>query len=398
MVKPLSFLLLFICSVFLTACKHEEPVEAAPDPVLVNSNQLAFYDNPALTQLVSSNDSLVYQPADYQITVTRLTYQTKLEDGTPITASGVVYMPDQLKSPNQTYPLISYQHPTAFSNAEAPSGSNFTVASFSYPIYFATHGYIVACPDYIGYGAADGVPHRYEHRETLAQATVDMLRATKEFLANTHKDANWNKQLFLAGYSEGGYASLAAQQMINEQYTNTLPLAGSSCGAGPYAMAAFFDYITHNPTVGQVANYLYVWQTLTYNRIYGLNKPISYFFKSPYAEQITQSLDNARQITASFDQICTNQFMADVRDPSSAFGKALADGDIMNWDTSTPTLLIHSQQDEIIPYLTSQKTYLSLRSYGSNNLNLLTFQAGYHVPTEIIFMRRSLEWFQRLRQ
>jgi len=395
MIKSLPFVFLLALSFFLTACEPDRPIEVAP--VLLNSSQLAFYNNTTLNQLVTSNDSLVYQPADYQVTIHRITYQTKLEDETPITASGVVYLPSQLAASGKAYPMLSYQHPTAFSNAEAPSGTNFTVPAFSYPLYFVTHGYIVVCPDYIGYGAADGVAHRYEHRKTLAQATVDMLRATKEFLAQ-NKSVNWNEQVFMTGYSEGGYATLSAQQMINKDYASALHLAGSSCGAGPYAMSAFFDYITHNPTVGQVANYLYAWETLTYNRIYGLNKPVNYFFKSPYAEQISQSLDNARKITASFDQICTDEFRADIRNPSSAFGQALADGDVTNWNTPTPTLLIHSQQDEIIPFLTSQQAYSSLLSHGSAKLNLLTFKQGYHVPTEILFMRRSLEWFEQLRR
>ena len=267
--------------------------------------------------------------------------------------------------------------------------------AFSYPIYFATHGYIVACPDYIGYGASDQVPHDYEHRQTLAQATADMLLATQAFL--TKKGIQTTNKTFLTGYSEGGYASLSAQQLIEEKYADKLHLTGSSCGAGPYAMSAFFNYVTQQTTVGGVANYIYAWETLSYNRIYGLSKPISYYFKSPYAEQLTQSLDNARSITLSFDKLCTDQFKADVRNPASAFGKALADNDLTNWQTAIPTRLIHSQQDEIIPFLTSQQTYTAMRQRGSAKLSLLAITNGAHVPTEVLFMRRSLEWFEQLK-
>ena len=98
-----------------------------------------------------------------------------------------------------------------------------------------------------------------------------MLLACQDFL--NQKGINWDHRLFLAGYSEGGYATLATQQLIEMAYQK-LPLQGSSCGAGPYAARSFFRYITQQSTIGYLANYLYIWQTLTYNRIYHLNKPI----------------------------------------------------------------------------------------------------------------------------
>lgn len=390
-----GLLVSFLCafSFLFNACT---PPESQPKPVLISASQIVFYNNTTLKGVTTTNSSLTYQPADYEVSVNRITYQTTLSDGTTITASGIVYLPNQLYSPNKQYPLLSFQHPTAFSNAEVPSGFNFGTVSFSYPLYFATHGYIVACPDYIGYGTADHVPHDYEHRQTLAQATVDMMLATKDFLAK--KNVQWSNQLFLAGYSEGGFATLSAQQLLEEKYKSDLPLSGASCGAGPYAMSAFFKHITQNSTVGGVANYIYAWETLSYNRIYGLNKPVSYYFKEPYASQIAQSLDNARSILASFDQICTDQFRDEVNNPSSPFARALADNDLTDWHTTTATRLIHSQQDEIIPFLTSQQTYSDMRKLGSSNLSLVALPQGAHVPTEVLFMRQSLDWFEQIKK
>lgn len=390
MKKSLSAIYLLTIFPLLTACT---PSTLAPRPVLISSNQLVYYTNSILHRIVTSNDSLSYEPADYELSINRITYQTTLNDGTTVTASGIVYVPSRLNSPNQQYPLLSFQHPTAFSDAEAPSGTDFSVVSFSYPIYFATHGYIVACPDYIGYGAADHVPHDYEYRQTLARATVDMMLATKSFL--DQQNIEWTNQLFLAGYSEGGYATMSAQQLIEQKYSDELPITGSSCGAGPYAMPAFFKYVTQQPTVGGVANYIYAWETLSYDRIYGLNNPVSYYFKEPYASQIGQSLDNARSIALSFDQICTDQFRADVTNPISPFGKALSDNDLSNWDSHTTTQLVHSEEDEIIPFLTSQQTYTSMRQHGSSNLSLVALPTGSHVPTEVLFMRRSLNWLEQ---
>lgn len=372
------------------------PLAVHPESgALIDSLRVASYSNATLSNLRTSNDSLVYQPADYELTVYRITYRTTGKDGQAIAASGVVYIPHRLRTAARPYPLLSLQHPTAFSNAEAPSGANFTVASFSYPLYFATHGYLVACPDYIGYGQSDQVAHPYEHAPTLGQATVDMLLATRELL--TAKGIAFADPVFLAGYSEGGYASLSAQKLIEERYSASIRLAGSSCGAGPYDMPAFYDFITRQPTPGGVANYLYVWQTLAYNRLFTINKPVSYYFREPYASQLEQSLENARTISLSFDKLCTDQFKADVRDPNSVFGQILAGEDLTGWTAQTATRLIHGESDEIIPFLTTQRAYDSLRRRGSSQVSMLPIKAGYHVPTEVIFMRRSLEWFESMR-
>lgn len=46
----------------------------------------------------------------------------------------------------------------------------------------------------------------------------------------------FNNQLFLAGYSEGGYATLATQKTIEENYQNELTVTASAFGAGAYDM------------------------------------------------------------------------------------------------------------------------------------------------------------------
>lgn len=382
-----------LCLFSLAACTPDDP---QPKPILVSSTQIADYSNAVLRQLTTTNDSLEYTPANYRLTIYRLVYQTTLEDGSTVDASGIVFVPSQPTPPQKPYPILSYQHPTAFSNTEAPSGANYGQPGFSYSLYFATHGYIVVAPDYIGYGVADKLLHRYEHRQTLAQATVDMLLAANAFLAQ--KGISYTPQTFMVGYSEGGYATLSAQKLIEEKYSSAIPLAGTSCGAGPYDMSGFFDYITHNRTVGRVANYIYTWQVLSYNRIYGLNKPLTYYFKSPYAEQITESLNNAWTTETSFDALCTDAFKADLRNPTSAFAQALADDDLTNWTAQTPTRLIHSREDDIIPFLTTERTAAALKQRGSKNVNLVALPTGYHVVAEVSSIRRSLEWFQQLRQ
>jgi alpha-beta hydrolase superfamily lysophospholipase len=102
-------------------------------------------------------------------------------------------------------------------------------------------------------------------------------------------------------------------------------------------------------------------------------------------------------MNVSFDKICTDQFRSDIKDQSSPFRQALNDNDLTNWTAQTPTQLIHSEQDEIIPFLTTQQTYNALRQRGSSRLNLVALKNGFHLPTEVLFATQSMKWFAQLR-
>ena len=79
------------------------------------------------------------------------------------------------------------------------------------------------------------------------------------------------------------------------------------------------------------------------------------------------------------------------------FGKALADNDLTNWQTQTTTRLIHSEQDEYIPYLTTQQTYIALCQLGSPKVSLVKLKGG-HVPSEISFMTRTIDRLGQLKK
>nr|WP_298929570.1 hypothetical protein [uncultured Allomuricauda sp.] len=44
----------------------------------------------------------------------------------------------------------------------------------------ASNNYVVIMPDYLGYEASSNYPHPYEHGETLASTSFDMIMAVKK--------------------------------------------------------------------------------------------------------------------------------------------------------------------------------------------------------------------------
>ncbi|RYF59285.1 MAG: phospholipase, partial [Cytophagaceae bacterium] len=96
----------------------------------------------------------------------RVTYTTTNTDGTSITASGALLIPTV--NAGTAIPLLSIQHGTITSDDGAPSNYQSGSEAYTFGSVFASQGYIIAAPDYIGYGASKDLPHTYEHRNGLA--------------------------------------------------------------------------------------------------------------------------------------------------------------------------------------------------------------------------------------
>jgi len=164
----------------------------------------------------------------YDVTNHRLIYYTIDGQGLPIKASGLVSVP--VKAPGAPSPVLSYQHGTLFNDARAPS--NHAVAS-EVVVALASLGYIVVAADYVGYGVSRGALHPYLLAEPSAAAVLDLLTAAQSW--RHQAGIADNGQLFLTGYSEGGYVTLAAHRAMQTADSPHLRhLLASVAGGGPY--------------------------------------------------------------------------------------------------------------------------------------------------------------------
>ncbi len=157
----------------------------------------------------------------------KIVYETIDPAGKKTVASGALAIPRGITG---ALPLMSYQHGTVVNRGSVASAYGFDVES----LLFGGSGYVVATPDYLGLGDSPGL-HPYVHAASLATAVVDMLRAARAFCAE--RSVELNGQIFLLGYSEGGYATMAAHKAIEEEYAAEFAIAASAPMAGPYDMS-----------------------------------------------------------------------------------------------------------------------------------------------------------------
>ncbi len=236
-------LIVLFAGLFLNSCKDNDGPET-PEYEFYISNQ---YKSEVTAQTIKikllfaqvqfPEISSFSAKATNDITVHKVTYRTSLQ-GKNIKASGLVYFPKTAGN----YPVMCFQNGTNTLNSEAPSEKPDSADWFMLES-LASMGFIVVVPDYIGFGESANLTHPYLHSESATQSILDMLRAVNELTAEDKVVAKPTKDLFIFGYSQGGWATMQLQKAIEKNYSTEFDLKASSCAAGPYSIGFMGDFI-----------------------------------------------------------------------------------------------------------------------------------------------------------
>ena len=370
------FLWVAVALLAAPACKTNapEPTGTAPTAealVLTGSTLIGEYSATTLSSRVQGVP-LAGSLVRYPIRVYRLTYRTHTPEGSETTASGAVLVPVA----SAALPVLSYQHGTLEPRSEGQAPSYYATGSdvWSVVSVLASTGYVVSAPDYLGYGASKSLPHPYEQAASLASTSADMLRATREFCQQ--QKVGINQKNFLLGYSEGGYATMALHKLLEEKYAATLPVTASAPGAGAYHKSAFARYILG---ATQPLSFLstYVWVLRTYDRIYALNRPLSFYYQEPYATQL--QADPFATVPSQQAQLFTPAFRQAVLNNSDApLAATLTANDIYDWKPRAPLALFHGTVDDYVPFFNSQDAYDAMQKRGATQVELHPIAGGNH--------------------
>jgi pimeloyl-ACP methyl ester carboxylesterase len=156
----------------------------------------------------------------------RVTYWTELK-GEPITASGLLSIPDDVSEPKG---IFAYFHGTNATRASAPSQPDRVDGNEETAI-FAGNGYYVILPDYIGLGVSD-MPQAYLITDPDVDASLDLFVAARETATLLKKP--WPSSLFMMGFSQGGQIVAGTHRRLEQKSVAGLKVRGSVGIAGPY--------------------------------------------------------------------------------------------------------------------------------------------------------------------
>lgn len=369
--------LFWVAVVFLASCtKNSE--QPAPQ-YFVSATQITELSKAAIDARL--NNPLTSALTKFPVKVYKIVYKTKDVNNNDIQASGAILVP----TTTDKVALLSYQHGTLAGESEAPSNFPANAEAGLLPPLYSSIGYVISAPDYLGYGESKQIPHPYEHRKSMATASIDMLRATKEFCQSN--GINLSEKLFLTGYSQGGSATMSMQKMMEEELSSEFKITASVMGAGAYNKTAFSQYvINQNSTLSFISNYIWVLQT--YNSVYKLNRPLTSFFTEPSATQIQQRGPTANA-TQNPRELFTSTFRNGIiNGTDTEFLNVLKDNDIFDWQPRVPTLLVHGRADDFVIPLNSQSAFDAMRRRGATNVELALVDGNHFtaVPSYILQM------------
>lgn len=385
----ISFSVLLVAGLLITGCKKsaidpDKKAHLKPRVELLREQEIKRENlNARTTSTVNGIDpnSLWTHIVSLVVGVYKVTYFTPNTDGTMVEASGLMILPKYADHVS----LISFDNGTVIDPTQA--ASNFKDGSLvqTWVPLIAALGYAVVIPDYIGYGTTSNLLHPYQYTPSLASTTADMINAAKEVLADKH--INWDNKLYLAGYSEGGAAAMATHRLIQEQIPS-LQVTASSFGAGAYdATETAKEWLNSGAVHDTFYMQSRIWVLLSFNRIYGLNRPLNSFFYEPYATQLTNhNLFTVTLPTNPTDLLQPSFKNAVLNGTDTALINALHKNDIYDWKPAAPVLLVHSTADELVPPFNTLHAYNAMKNRGAD-VQYLPIQGKAHakaIPDYII--------------
>ncbi len=326
----------------------------------------------------------------------KISYQSIGADGLPHTMTGLLILPKSIFGARPSVPILMYQHGTETYRQYSPSQF---LAHMDRPADYpevmvaaliASTGYAVAMADYEGLGDNTG-PQPYVHGASRAQQVIDMLRASRDRIAGVTSPCSWNNQLFLMGYSEGGYVTMTTTRELQLNHAAEFTVTASAPLSGPHDLSGEMRTLMLSNNTSK-APYFLPFLLTGYNYAYGqasVFNPLSAMLPPfnttvpPRFDGSTQSDKISETMGMTFSpvklivpkSVLTTTFIDQLTTDTSA-GSAfdflrrndsyrVSQTNISTWKPTVPIRMYHHRGDELVPYANSQVAFNAFSSVGA---------------------------------
>lgn len=365
---------------------------------IISITKMNTYSKDQIKQTIQSqgHDVPILDHLTHSVELNRVVYYTTDKNGNLVKASGTVSIP----LTQEELPLLSIQHGVEFHRANVSSVQGANIGEGLVGLLTTSLGFVTTIPDYIGYGESTAM-HPYIHAKLSATTTIDLIKAVKKHFASTN--VFLNDQLFLYGYSEGGFATLATQKEIEQNYSDELLVTAVAPAAGPYDILETVKKTFEEQDYPYLPNVAFLFTS--YNEYYGWNK-LDEIFNAPYAQRMTSlfsgNLTNQEiesQLPDSFEALMKPSFVADVLNGDATdVINALKENTLLNWSPKAPIRFYHGNQDKIVPYYNATIALDNLQSSTEQSIELITWDGKNHATANLSSVFGAIEWLYELKQ
>ena len=323
-------------------------------------------------------------PVHADIDCYRVLYPSRGSAGQPITLSGLLALPRGSRPRG----LVSWQHGTTTTRAATPS--NLSVDGLAAAIVFAANGFALIAPDYIGLGVSK-LTHTYLVADDTARAVIDLLTAARSLPGVPATPP------FLIGFSQGGHATLAVQNLLE---ASGRPILGSAAIAGPHNLrtislgAALAGGSTSHPL-------FLAYMVRGYAARYG--HTIDSVLAPPAAALTPQLFDSPHEpdaIIAALPKRPPAMFRADFLDAFDTGGRhwlldAIAANEVSHFRPQAPVRLYFGNRDVDVPPAEATTTERMLRQTGGQ-AQAIDVGPYDHNGSILVAAPKALAWLETL--
>jgi hypothetical protein len=212
-----------------------------------------------------------------------------------------------------------------------------------------------------------------------------MLRATRDTLGGTAAGitppCSWNDKLFLMGYSEGGFVTMATTRELQLNHAAEFTVTASAPMAGPHDLSGTMRSTMLADTSFKAPYFIPFFLTSFYSIYQDSSLSPAYTLKSPFDTSLPpllngtstgetinvamgMSYDPVKLIVAK--SVLTPAFTADLQSTSSAvFGYLKQNDTYRGWAPNMPLRMFHNPGDDLVPFANSQVAFNVFSSAGA---------------------------------
>jgi hypothetical protein len=289
---------------------------------------------------------------------------------------------------------------TGFTDACAPSALGLEGGAFN--LLFASLGYVVVSPDYIGMnGFGDPAPflHPYLVPEAAALGSLDAVRAAWAFDAGTEIGAAATREVVWFGASEGGFTALWSDRYQPHYLPEAEPVAVVA-SVPPADVPAIADQALasfEEATLGLLGG------VISWHDWYRVPHELSEVVEAGIASQAADALAESCSVSlvdgvSSVEEVFTPAYVASVKDGDEAFPemacamtKARLVDSAVPRETDTPVMYVVAELDELVSAGPTRAAFGPLCDAGYR-MNYLECARADHVDGAVWSLPEVLDW------
>ena len=316
------------------------------------------------------------------------------QNNRPIRSSGLVAVPDIAGA---KLPIVSYQHGTVYGKEEVPSNPDSSPETQLMIAQFAAQGYIVIGADYFGMGQSDE-PESYMVKASEQQATADMLSAAQLIIEELGFEGD---ELFLAGWSQGGFVTTALLERLEEV---GVAVEAAATASAPIDLAVAMSGMLYFPRDIDASwiGTTFILSAFSFENYYNIPGLAASVIKPEHFEVARAAYMrepfNVADIPMSLSDLVQTQYLDPEFFQTSAFGRLMANTQAYRRVIQVPMRNYYGETDEAIPVGLGRlaESYQLSLGKGNDKVTAISTGATSHRGTYAVAVPEWKTWFDEL--